>query len=175
MERETDPKTVELELFKCIGRFMSNTMIGIYKMLEDSGISIADSANNQVKVMFLTQYLNKCWATMASGQTDSLAGQYVKRTILEEMRNYLPFESPRCLMHLFYKIGVYVIENMNIVTLGGQTSGTLATECARIAYIYFEDRGVHKCTCAPWEQLSSQSPGPIWELKPVHPEPSPST
>lgn len=162
----TNPTTVDMEVYRLIGRFMSDVIVGIYKVMQDQAASITDRSNDNIKVLFLAKYLNSCWGTLATSQFNSKNGQHIKRAILDEIRPYLPNESPRCLMYLFYNIGLHVINNVVVDDLSG-TGDAIAQECAKMAYLYFKQRGEHTCTACKWDELHGQSPAPIWELKKV--------
>lgn len=162
----TIPANINMEVYRLIGRFMSDAIVGIYKVMQEQGASITDKNNDNIKVLFLAKYLNACWGTLATQQFDSRNGQHIKRAIIEEIRPYIPAESPRCLMYLFYNIGLHVINNVVVEELSG-TGDAIAQECAKAAYLYFKQRGEHTCTACKWDDLHKQSPAPIWELKKV--------
>lgn len=168
--RITNPDALDAELYRYIGRFMGNTMLGIYKVMQNQGASFAPKQNDNVKVLMMVKVLNACWQVMVTGQYDTPTGENVKRVIIDGIAPLIPNESPRCLIHLLYKVGMHIIENVEIEggSLDDQTGVALTNQSAQIAYLYFKNRGTHLCTGpVTWENMREQAYRPIWELKQV--------
>jgi hypothetical protein len=149
---------------------MGNTMLGIYKVMKDQNISFSSKTNDNVKVLMLVKFLNACWHVMVSGDFTTPNGENVKRHIIDGIAPLVPGESPRCIIHLLYNVGMHVINNVDVTgsSLDEQTGVALANQSAQIAYLYFKNRGTHECTNAvTWANMGEQEYRPIWELKPV--------
>lgn len=168
--RVTIPDNLDPELYRKIGQFMGNTMLGIYKILKDKNLSFSLKTNDNVKVLMLVKFLNVCWYVMVTEKYDSQHGCNVKLHIIDEIAPLVPNESPRCIIHLLYNVGMHIINNVDIegTSLDEQTGVALANQSAQIAYLYFKNRGIHRCTNAvTWNNMREQEYKPIWELKRV--------
>ena len=171
--RITKPDSINPELYRTIGKFMGNTMIGIYKTMQNQGADFYSNKNNNLKVLLLAKFLNVCWRTMVEADYSTKHGENVKQNIMDGMAPLIPEESPRCLIHLLFRVGQHIIDHVDTpMSLNDATIVDLTNQCAQIAFLYFKNRGMHKCeNMVTWNNLHEQTYAPIWELKPVPAEP----
>ena len=180
------PATPNPKLFKLIGAFMGQAIAGIhialYKAMQ---IELDNHAMNSKKMLLLAKYLNDCWETLVRG-TDPFIHDHIAAMIA-----IIPDESPKCLFHLFFKLGTHAIENVNPLELCGKipiskqrrvssnpdyisyletvATARITKECERVAAMFFRQRGEHLCTAPQWSAIHEQNPRPLWVLNKVNP------